>query len=347
MLNEIGEYEQYIISKKDLLNCKNRRLKYFNIKNGFSGLERIMTIITRHFIFDTPVGFDENELREILKAWCGFNHKAKTSLSEHFKGWLNNYIKHVLLFETARDCFKFESLLGDLKPVIKKFLTGRDFEVKESLAILGNFNFTNDDVPKRLKENTEKLKNLLKVIDKFPDKGKVYSKNLFGVLNAEGDTPYRAITYDKIIANALLAGKLRCYLLACDEELFETKIILKDGKKLSAKDKDIILKMTAEYLLQRRFSNQEFIVTNDANMRNWLSGEKPDCSKRERYTFAQTKEKLFEIIKIEGIKAIKVKLHTEWAKHFRLIEEGIDAKWGRIFFSDNGTSEPLKESVQP
>ena len=346
MLNEIGEYEQYVISTKELLNCKNRRVKYYNIKNNFSGLERIMTIITRHFIFDTSVGFDENELREILKAWCGFNHKAKTNLPEHFNDWLNKYIKDVLIFESASECFQYEGLLGDLKPVIVKFLA-RDFEIKESLAILKNFEFTNDDVPKRLKENTGKLKNLLKALDEFPDKGKVYSKNLFGVLNAEGDTPYRAITYDRVIANALLAGKLRCYLLACDEELFETNIIFKDGKNLSAKDKDIILKTTAEYLLQRRFSNQKFIVTNNGNMMNWLAGEKPDCSKRKNYTFDKTKEKLFEIIKIEGINAIKVKLHPEWTKHFRLIEDGVDAKWGRIFFSDNGTSEPLKENVQP
>ena len=82
-------------------------------------------------------------------------------------------------------------------------------------------------------------------------------------------------------------------------------------------------------------------------MMNWLVGEKPDCSKRENYMFAETKEKLFEIIKIDRIDAIKVKLHSEWAKHFRLIEDGSDEKWGRIFFSDNGTSEPLREIVQP
>ena len=345
MLNEIGEYEQYTLSPEKLLNCKNRRLKYYNIKNNFSGLERIMTIITRHFIFHTPVGFDENELREILKAWCGFNHEAETTLPEHFNGWLNNYIKS-LAFETASECFQYEGLLGDLKPVIVKFLA-RDFEIKESLAILKNFEFTNDDVPKRLKENTGKLKNLLKALDEFLNKGKNFSKNVFDPLNAKGETPFRAITYDRVIANALLKGKLRCYCLACDEELFEGKIILKDGKNLSAKDKDIILKMTAEYLLQRRNSNQEFIVTNDANMMNWLAGEKPDCSKRKNYAFDKTKEKLFEISKIEEINAIKVKLHHEWAKHFCLIEDGVDAKWGRIFFSDNGSSEPLKENVQP
>ncbi|MBR0261265.1 MAG: hypothetical protein IJQ85_05675 [Selenomonadaceae bacterium] len=347
MLNEIGEYEQYTLSPEELLACKNRRLKHCNIKNSFSGLERVMTTITRHFIFDTPVGSNENELREILKAWCGFNHEAKTILPEHFDGWLKNYIKRVLAFETACACFEYERFPDDLKTVIEKFLAGRDFDIKESLAILENLEFTNDDVPRKIKDNTGKFKNLLEALDELPDKDKNFSKNLFGSLDAKGDTPFRAITYDRIIANALLAGKLRCYCLACDEELFETRIILKKGKKLSAKDKDVVLKMTAEYLLQRRNSNQEFIVTNNANMMNWLAGEKPDCSKRENYAFAKTKEKLFEIIKIEGINATKVKLHPEWARHFRLIEDGIDEKWGRIFFSDNGSSEPLQENVHP
>lgn len=341
MLNEIGEYEQYTLSPEKLLACKNRRLKHCNIKNNFSGLERVMTIIARHFIFDTPVGLNEVELREILKAWCGFNHEAKTPLPEHFDGWLNNYIKCVLAFESARDCLKYESIPTNLK------IVDRNFDVKEFLAALENFKFNNDDVPKRIKENTGKIKNLLKALDELPKKNITFSKNVFGNFNAKGDNPFRAITYDRIIANALLAGKLRCYRLACDEELFKTEIIFKDGKKLSAKDKDIILKMTAEYLLQRRNRNQEFIVTNNANMMNWLAGEKPDCSKRESYAFAGTKEKLFEIIKIEGINAIKVKLHPEWARHFRLIEDGIDAKWGRIFFSDNGSSEFLKENIQP
>lgn len=356
MLNEIGELEQYILSPKELLTCKNRRVKHCNLKNRFSGLERIMTIVTRHFIFDTPVGFNEDELRELLKAWGGFNHKAKTILPEHFDGWLNNYIKHVLAFETAVYCLGYERLQDDLKTLLEKFLVDRDFDIKESLAVLENFKFAHDDVPKRIKENTGKFKNLLKLLDELPKKNRDYSRNVFDEFNFKGDNHFRAITYDRIIANALLAGKLRCYYLACDEELFETKKILKDGKKLSAKDKDTILKMTAEYLLQRRNSNQEFIVTNKANMMNWLAGEKPDYFSKdkksakiplERYVLAETKEKLFALNKIEGINSIKLKLHPEWAKHFRLIEDGSDVKWGRIFFSDNGTSEILKEIILP
>ena len=346
MLNEIGEYEQYTLSLEELLASKNRRLKYYNVKNGFSGLERMMTIITRHFIFDTPVGFNEDELREILKAWCGFKHKAKTPLPEHFDGWLSNYIKRIFSFETALDCLKYEDLPPDFKILIEKFLNDRDFDIKKALAALENFKLINDDM--------KKIKNLWEVLDKLSKKNITFSKKIFGDFNAKGENPFHAITYDKVIANARLAGKLRCYYLACDEELFKTKKILKvDGKKLSAKDKDIILKMTAEYLMQRRNSNQEFIVTNNANMMNWLAGKKPDCAKREIYILAETNEKLFETIKIEsenkkqknkkGLTLIKVKLNPEWAKHFRLIENVSDDKWGRIFFSDNGSSDPLKE----
>ena len=220
-----------------------------------------------------------------------------------------------------------------------------------------NFKFTLADVPKRVKENTEKFKNLLQILDKLPQKNKNYSRNVFDEFKSNDKNNFRAITYDRIIANALLEGKLRCYYLTCDEELFETEKIRKDGKKLSAKDKDTVLKMTAEYLLQRRNSEQEFIVLNQANMMNWFAGEKPDYfsknSKKsgkipiEGYVLAETKEKLFEFNKIEGINSTKLKLHPELAKHFRLIEDGTDVKWWRIFFSDNGTSDLLKEIILP
>ena len=354
MLNEIGEYEQYILSPKELLACQSRRLKHCNLKNRFSGLERIMTIITRHFIFDTSIGCDEDELKELLKAWCGFNHKAKTILPEHFDGWLNNYIKYVLATETAVYCLGYERLQDDLKNLLEKFLIDRNFDIAESLAILENFKFARGDVPQKIKEKIGKFKNLLKILDELPEKSRDYSKNIFDGFNFKDDNHFRAITYDRIIANALLAGKLRCRCLACDEELFATKKILKDGKKLSAKDKDTILKMTAEYLLQSHISGQKFIVTNKANMMNWLAGDKPDYfSKKnnsdkiplERFILAETKEKIFEIRKVDGINSIKLKLHPEWTRHFRLIEDGTDSNRGRIFFSDNGTSEPLKEII--
>lgn len=309
MLNEIGEYEQYTLSPEEIAACRNRRLKQYTlIKQKFGGLERAMTIIARHFIFDTPVGFNEKEVREILKAWCGFNHEAKTILPEHFYGWLNNYIR-ILLSEKVQS-----------------------------------------NAP------TAEIKNLLKALDELPGKEKDFSKNLFDGLDAKGDIFFRAITYDKVIANAFLAGKLCRYYLVCDEELFNTKKIFKLGKrgqKLSAKDKDMVLKMTAEYLLQRQYTSQEFIMTNNANMINWLSGsEKSErlAIKRGNYLLSETEEKIFEVgDKIERLGVTKIKLCHEWAKHFSLVKDdsdNLDDKLGRIFFSDVGSDEFLKANVR-
>lgn len=348
MLNEIGEYEQYILSPEEIATCKNRRLKHYTlIKKDSGGLERVMTIIARHFIFDTPVGSNEDELREILKAWCGFNHEAKTDLPEHFDGWLNRYI-HILLFEKIQSCLDNEKFPNELKSVIKTILSDQNFGVKEFLAVLKDFNSIYGDVPSKIKDAIRQIKNLLEALDELPNKNRTFSRNLFD------NDKYRAITYDKVIANAFLAGKLRRYYLACDEDLFETNRILKtDGKKFSAKDKDMVLKMTAEYFLQSRNTTQEFIVTNNADMTNWLLGavKSEELSKKRKiYMLTETNEEIFETSTIAGINVIKVKLNPEWAKHFRLIEDGstdLDAKWGRIFFSDTGSSEFLKELILP
>ena len=333
MLNEIGEYKQYTLSPEELAACKNRRLKQYTlIKQKFGGLERAMTIIARHFIFKTSVvDFDEKaekELREILKAWCGFKHEAKTSLPEHFEGWLNNYIR-IFLSEKVQSYLDAEKNPTDLKSAIE--------------------NISLNNAP------TAEIKNLLGALDKLSKKNTIFSKSLFGGLDAKGDTPFRAITYDKVIANALLAGKLRRYYLVCDEELFQTKKIFKSDKrdkKLSAKDKDMVLKMTAEYLLQRRYTSQEFVATNNANIINWLSvPEKSErlAIKRGNYLLAETEEKIFEIgDEIEGLGVTKIKLCHEWKKHFSLVEDddNLDSKLGRIFFSDIGSGEFLKENVR-
>ena len=344
MLNEIGEYEQYTLSPAELLACKNRRLKrYTLIKQDFGGLERAMTIIARHFIFDTPIGFNEKELREILKAWCGFRHEAETILPEHFEGWLNNYMRRVLLRETLQDCLDDEKFPTDLKALIEKISLEPDFNAREYLKALKGFDLTHGDIPK--------IKNLLEALVALPNKNKNFSKNYFDSLTYKGKNAFRAITYDKVIANALLAGRLRRYYLVCDEELFATERILKrDGKKILPKDKDMVLKMTAEYLLQCRHTEQRFIVTNNADMTNWLLGsvKSEDLRpKREQYILSESKEKVFELSEmIGGINVIKVTLNPEWAKHFCLIEDesnDFENNRGRIFFSDAGSSEALTE----
>ncbi|MBD3878570.1 MAG: hypothetical protein SR1Q5_02640 [Quinella sp. 1Q5] len=363
MLNEIGEYEQYTLSPQKIDACEYPRLKYFTlIKRDFSGLERALTIVARHFLFDddTPRTSDSElgELREILKSWCGFPNEAH-NLPPHFDGWLVTYIRHAFLNDKINSCrekiSRLESvdLQATLTDLLEKFSSqdGHE-EFSEPLARLESLMAANGDELDDMMEGLKQIVTLLRARIKLSVKNKNFSKNLFGSLNQQGDTPFRAITYDRIIANALLAGKLRRYYLVCDDELFRSKKILKGTRKLSATDADMVLKMTAEYLLQRRHTSQEFTETNDSNLMNWIVGSrKPENFVRDSYVFADSGAKIFEVRKVNlgGINALKIKLHPKWTSHFILAEDGtgdVDSISGRIFFSDAGSSEPLREAVK-
>lgn len=364
MLNEIGEYEHYSMSPQEIAACEYPRLKYFTlIKREFSGLERAMTIVARHFLFDTSEETPDlseskiNELRELLKAWCGFKTEARTERPTHFDGWLVSYIRRAFLDERIQLCRNNLPVIDSaesrvaLSNLLEKISSWQSVgELGEVLSDFESFRSAHGKTLKKFGYEPTQIAALLKTLIKLADKNKNFSKSLFGSLTAKGEIPFRAITYDRIIANALLAGKLRRYYLTCDEELFRTKKILKGSKKLSAADSDMVLKMTAEYLLNRRHSSQEFTETNDSNIMNWLVGSrKPENFDRDSYVLAENGEQVFEMSKVNlgGINALKFKLHPQWTKHFALVEDDDRcAELGRIFFSDAGSSEPLRKNIK-
>lgn len=356
MLNEIGEYEQYTLSPDEMNRCPQLRLKYITlIKREFSGLERALTIVARHFLFDKTEMRDEKTVCEILKAWCGFNNEADF-LPSHFNGWLPNYICCAFISKRLKICFEKASELdmeiqSSFMDLIKKTPVKYEFmKIRESVEAWENFKVNNGEALKKIGNEPTQILASLKALVKLSQKNKQFSKSLFGSLTGRGDIPFRAITYDRIIANALLAGKLRRYYLVCDEEMFQSKKILKDTKKLSTGDRDMILKMTADYLLQKRNNAQMFVETNDSNMVNWLaSSRKAENFNRESYILTSTAENIFEVdrINLGGINALKIKMNPEWTKRFSLVEDdGSEKDLGRIFFSDSGFAAPLSESLK-
>lgn len=355
MLNEIGEFAHYTMSTQEISACQNLRLKYLTlIKREFSGLERALTIVARHFLFDDNGRTirDESELRKILKAWCGFDDEPP-----HLKGWLPNYILTAFVSKNVKTCLEKLALLeaddfrDEFTNLLKK-IPARHEDEAEISEILTKFDVFKATYPERLKnigDEPTQIATTLKALAKLPGKNKNFSKSLFGALSAKGDTPFRAITYDRIIANALLAGKLRRFYLASDEELFASKKILKDMRKLSPNNQDMILKMTAEYLLKRRDCSQEFVETNDSNIMNWLVGaRKPENFARDSYILAERDENIFELRKVNvgGINALKIKLNPDWIKHFRLVEDCDEESLGRIFFADAGSCARLAQGVR-
>ena len=373
MLNEIGEYEQYTYSltPQEIERHKDTRLKYLPlIKRDLSGLERAMTIVARHFMFDVLhcdsdsrlSDADFEELREILRAWCGFNSEnaPRSPLPEDFKGWLVKYIQRTFLTEKVQTCREKLSCCGSdnltnaLSEQFEKILNQEDVKaLKESLNELDYLKSSHNAELKEIGDEPGQIIEVLKTIIKLSEKNKYFSKSVFGAVGSQEKGNFRCITYDKIIANAFLAGKLRRYYLTCDEDLFGTKKIvknIKNNKALSVPDMNMVLKITAEYLLKRRYTSQNYTEVNGLGIMNWLKGvRKPEQFNLDSYILADSKENIFESVTVNGIQAKKIRLHSQWIKHFQLVEDGNDATdeaLGQIFFSDTGYSEHLCKNVR-
>ena len=394
MLNEILEFKQY--TKKPATGGKCR-LKYAKLlKKNFAGIERAMTVIARNYIFDGKLGNEFNEekeekVREILKAWCGFN----STVEVNEKGWLKDYIKQVFLEAAVGRCketienatieegerrkmlglLNIDELLADI-PLFKN-----DEETEKDDA--PGITKTNNNKSKKISiRNVEELKRLLKdyaglqkntsndinmihfaiqALYSLSAKNRAFSHKLYYPESTKIDNDLKTITYERIIANALELGELKNYCLACDKDLFEEGLVSKKTEKKqnttpilpegNRKDndshkhaRDLILKITASYLLQKKHTDQEHVYFNQVDVENWLVLEKADIGSRARSVFRFGKEKeptpIFTVTTISN-NVTKIKAHPEWIKNFWLVEEK-DIKnliAGRIYYKDQGACE--------
>ena len=400
MLNEILEFEQY--TKRPITEGKGR-LKYVTLlKEKLGGIERAMTVLARHYIFDgkSGNGFDkekEEKVREILKAWCGFNTAAKVDE----KDWLKNYIKEVFLEAAVRRCtetienatiedgerrkmlnlLNIDELTSDI-PLLKKV---KETEQADAPGITNNNNNKNKKISIR---SVEELKRLLKNYAELNKntsndinmihfaiqalyflsfKNQAFSHKLFYPETTKTDNDLKAITYERIIANALELRELKNYCLVCEKDLFEEGLVSKKTPKKqnttpilpegSRKDKDshkhardLILKITASYLLQKKYTDQEHVYFNQAGIKNWLVLEKVEIGSKALNVFRYGKEKepapIFTVTTISN-NVTKIKAHPEWIKNFWLVEEK-DIKNlmpGRIYYIDQGASEYFERHV--
>ena len=401
MLNEILEFEQY--TKKPVTEGKGR-LKYVTLlKEKLAGIERAMTVIARHYIFDGQPGNEFNEekeekVREILKAWCGFNSTAVVDE----KDWLKNYIKEVFLEAAVKRCketiknatieegerkkmldlLNIDNLLADI-PLFKS-------EEKTEKDDAPGITNTNNNKNKRISiRNVEELKRLLKNYAELNKntsndinmihfaiqalyflsfKNQAFSHKLFYPETTKTDNDLKAITYERIIANALELGELKNYCLVCEKDLFEEGLVSKKTPKKqnttpihpedgSKKDKDshkhardLILKITASYLLQKKYTEQEHVYFNQADIKNWLVLEKVEIGSKALSVFRFGKEKdptpIFTVTTIAN-NVTKIKAHPEWIKNFWLVEaKNVNNLMpGRIYYEDQGANECFKRCV--
>lgn len=351
MLNEIKEYEEYTLPIESLADVENPRLKFFTlIKKSFSGLERALTIIARHYINDAAE-IDEEKIKNYLREWLGFevidseNNKINERRTD---GWLNNYIRKVflenLLQECRNKCAEFEKIsdissTDEIDDLMKKKDALPDFDSDKSLAL-----------------SVGQLKYAIEALYKLRYKAKLFENPMFSVENEK--TPeskqgnnFKQITYDLIIANAINLGALQKYYLVCKNDPFQNVIKYSEKKnkcsKLKATDEDLILKIAATYLLQRLYSNsnQEYLYVNQMEICNWLlERANPDKFELEKYKIQPSNEKIF-YESIIGGNVKKIKVHPEFISNFEIVEESkLIENDGRIFFSDFGANFYLSKN---
>lgn len=353
MLNEIKEYEEYTLPIESLADVENPRLKFFTlIKKSFSGLERALTVIARHYIGGETSEFDETKIKSHLRAWLGFEviDGKNNIIAENPNGWLNNYIRKVFLEkylqECRNNCAEFDKLfdisstdsVDDLmkkKEVIPKF--GSDKDLKLGVG--------------RLKYIIESLYNL-RYRAKLFENPMFYTENKKMPDFKQGNN-FKQITYDLILANAFNLGALKRYYLICKDEPFQKVINYSEKKskvvKLKSADEDLILKIVATYLLQQlnSSSNQEYVYINQMEICNWLLEKaNPDKFELEKYKIHSPEEKIF-YESIVGGNVKKIKIHADFIKNFKIVEEhelDISENQGRIFFSDSGANFYLEKN---
>ncbi len=362
MLNELAEYEQYTSPAVDF---ENHRLKYFTlIKKNFSGLERALTIIARRHIFedsDEPRNFDAAQIKNLLRAWCGFDFDDKEQASQPLANRLPEYIRANFLCSRLKifkdNAKKILDVEGQAKVIDHIDKLSSTNSPEELSSAFKTFEKIIDDTPLResCKLELAQAEKIVSALQELRDKAQYFGKGVFGVYVSEGKNDYRTINYERVIANALLLGKLRRYYLVCAGDPFEDFEIKKFtdakpmGKKLLAANEDLILKLTASRLLRGLQSSQQFVPLNSMNLINWLwKDTKPENFELEQFRLVRSKEKLFEIRHVGGLKINKVRVNPLWLKNFWLAEEnelGKRENQGRIFFSDAGKAVPLKKCI--
>ena len=345
MLDELQEYRQYTFDYAENLKKEDCRIKYSTfIKHDFSGLARIMTVVARQFIFqneDEPQNFNEEKVRGRLKDW--------------FTNWLPGYIRHAFLLnylKELRSLLKDESLLSLIERIGSESETNALLDAKNELdAVLKNNDFSKDE-----KLLFSQISNLIDALKNLRDMKSAFANKIFaiedrGEVLGKKKNDYHKITYDRIIANALEQGRLHRYYLVCKSKevpfdsvrKFTGKI--KEGKKLSDSDKDMILKFTVAYLLEQKAYSPgyapKYMAISKMDLANWMKKkDKPSNFELEKYKFVESgkRESLFDT-RMAGNKGnvSKTYINSDWVEKFYLVDENdIDKPehCGRILFSD-------------
>ena len=346
MLNEIKEFEQY--SFDCIKNHEPGRLKHKAfIMNSFSGIGRAMTTVARYYMFLDNEKMSqlspkaEQQALAAIKIWCGAKKPQFFSEIETVRNWLPNYIRCVLLSNQIKrfnnDTINSDCDLGKEKALINSITI---YSTEEELSTIANslqsaYDNTTDEKKRSIYKNN--ILSIISCIDSISGlafRRKIYGHSMFPAIPEKTDSnDIKAITYEKIIADAFYKGPLKRYYLCCNKES------LLNG--FTEKEKDIILKTIASYLLNKNYNitGQQWVFINKTDIVNWLK----NIHKVDNYKLNAT---IFQTQKLGG-NIVKLCVNEDWISHFMIIEENHFNKedWNDgIFFRDDGSQSYLIEN---
>ena len=339
MLDEIKEFNEYlydIMNDPDPARRikYNTLMKRQKDKNGvkicsFDGLDRFLTTITRGILFgiDSPEQSEKSLSKaEIMRAfsvsgqklWMGAKKniydftevQASAEIEntyEYISGWLESYMRNILLrskIEETRSALQKLEIEESLAIELERDLTGVMLEPDPAKA-----EKTAVHIVELCRENKVKLHNtpeeciltILQCMQNIPAK----CRSLGNEMN--GTSGYKVLTYKSVAMRANQMKALKRYAMCCRSPYFEDIVKKTEDKncvktkiyKISEKDKDKILKMTAACLLEMNrlpgsHRNKLFpVAVNYIDITNWTvtSGILQGTHFRN---FIYNKEPLFE-----------------------------------------------------
>ena len=309
------------------------------------------------------IDFDMNRVQAVLRAWMGFDYKNKNEYAQYAKyvdtlgvdhrgvdHWLEKYIRTVFLneaFEKCKDVLP-EKLAGDIAN--KKIKNENLRDIRNDLQELEKKYKDDSRVSKKVKDGLNQAKHTIKALYDLRMGFRYAGRRMFvpeyKPMDIDGqDNTYRELNFEKIIATAYSMGALKTYFLVCKNANF-WKVIKKytdgnpnHGKNLLVSDKELILKLTVAFILQKQNGNQEqeYMAINQMDIANWLETKaNPQKFELEKYRMENLEEKakqLFVSTKInDNVK--KLWIAPSWGSMFRLETKEEDIKAGEIFFAD-------------
>ena len=383
MLDELLEYQQYSFNidksdehvqrlKRSTLICFNQD-KYDKTKRNiaFTGLNRVLTIIARYFLHNVYNGEEHVKEKTIaaLKSWLGHkapDESAGVEVHELYR-WLPRYAEKILLPESIEKLKGFinssalsEKDKAELNTIISQ-LSGR-LPQEKKVTIAARLSemceqrrfIPGNDRADRSVLNTEEFLYQLSNRRSFNESG--YDDV------GEANT-VNAITYDRILGNALRAESLKRYYLACDQALIKD-VELRSGRKLKDTDRDIVYKMTACCMMELskkgsvKVQETKTVSITEADFINWIINRK--CDKNKQQSFRYNGEILFEdpgestLSESKGSNTKWIRLNRKWLKDsgFEILIDNSETDVVKDFlkmhpngsvFIDNGSGVPMTE----